>query len=137
MSVGRTTDISSLGEIPENVLVRGFVPQLEVLERVFISSLFLFILFIYYLIFIIPENVLVCGFVPQLQVLERVFILFYFILFYFILFYLFIIYLFIYYFLFDYLVIWLFDLLFLLMFLSVVCSSTSSFGKGFLFLFFY
>eukprot|EP00008_Paramoeba_atlantica_P009406 CAMPEP_0201491494 /NCGR_PEP_ID=MMETSP0151_2-20130828/30045_1 /ASSEMBLY_ACC=CAM_ASM_000257 /TAXON_ID=200890 /ORGANISM="Paramoeba atlantica, Strain 621/1 / CCAP 1560/9" /LENGTH=496 /DNA_ID=CAMNT_0047877873 /DNA_START=65 /DNA_END=1555 /DNA_ORIENTATION=+ len=39
MSVGRTTDISSLGEIPENVLVRGFVPQLEVLERtsVFVS----------------------------------------------------------------------------------------------------
>ena len=34
MSVGRTTDIESLGEIPANFVVRGFVPQLEVLQRV-------------------------------------------------------------------------------------------------------
>ena len=33
LSVGETLDIGALGDVPENVLVRRFVPQLEVLER--------------------------------------------------------------------------------------------------------
>ena len=33
MSVGRKTDIASLGEIPENFIVRNHVPQLEVLKK--------------------------------------------------------------------------------------------------------
>jgi MGT family glycosyltransferase len=33
MSVGRSTPIESLGHIPENFIVRNFVPQLEVLSR--------------------------------------------------------------------------------------------------------
>ena len=34
LSVGRTTNVEDLGEIPSNFVVRGFVPQLEVLQRV-------------------------------------------------------------------------------------------------------
>jgi UDP:flavonoid glycosyltransferase YjiC (YdhE family) len=34
VSVGAGTDVASLGEIPPNFLVRGFVPQLDVLQRV-------------------------------------------------------------------------------------------------------
>lgn len=33
MSVGKQTDISALGTLPPNFIVRGFVPQLEVLKR--------------------------------------------------------------------------------------------------------
>jgi MGT family glycosyltransferase len=33
MSVGKKTDIKSLGDIPQNFIVRNFVPQLEVLQR--------------------------------------------------------------------------------------------------------
>ncbi|MET3961170.1 MGT family glycosyltransferase [Marmoricola sp. OAE513] len=32
LSAGRSTDLSSLGPVPENFVVRGFVPQLEVLD---------------------------------------------------------------------------------------------------------
>ncbi|HEX9062911.1 MAG TPA: macrolide family glycosyltransferase [Clostridia bacterium] len=39
MSVGNKTDIASIGEIPDNFIVRNYVPQLEVLKRadIFIS----------------------------------------------------------------------------------------------------
>ena len=39
MSVGRKCDIQSLGQIPDNFIVRNFVPQLEILKRtaVFVS----------------------------------------------------------------------------------------------------
>ncbi len=33
LSVGRRTDIAALGDVPENFIVRGFVPQLDVLQR--------------------------------------------------------------------------------------------------------
>jgi MGT family glycosyltransferase len=33
LSIGRQTDIASLGTVPENFIVRNFVPQLEILER--------------------------------------------------------------------------------------------------------
>jgi MGT family glycosyltransferase len=33
MSVGKKMDIASLGELPENFIVRNFVPQLEILQR--------------------------------------------------------------------------------------------------------
>lgn len=38
MSVGNKTDISSLGEIPKNFIVRNYIPQLEVLQH---ASLFI------------------------------------------------------------------------------------------------
>lgn len=34
LSVGKTTDIAALGEIPPNFVVRAYVPQLEVLQQV-------------------------------------------------------------------------------------------------------
>lgn len=33
MAIGKKTDLSALGSIPDNFIVRGFVPQLEILQR--------------------------------------------------------------------------------------------------------